>query len=573
MAQYSAVGSDHHIAQGASSQRHEYLLGRWIGALFAILFRENAMQIDEQHKKGISVTQSKTTKSTTHWLPRSVLASALLVFGACLVVPLATVEAQTAPAAYAAAKNDPVKLRNFLFRMPKGGDLHNHLTGSIYAESYLGWAAEDGKCWDIPGQSISPGPCASEQVALAEVFPGGRETPRLSVDPMVDALSTRNFRLREESGHNQFFATFARFAEASFGRRGEMLAEVTHRAGRQNIVYLELMQSLGMLEAAELGKATADLDAQLGQRVDYAEVDKIAAAVVAQVDAMEAKARAVNRCDGDAASVGCQVKVRYLAQVLRTWDPQEVYVQTVLAYKLIEADPRIVGLNFVAPEDHPVALRDYRMHMQFIAEIGTLFPEQTKGITLHSGELALGLVPPENLGWHISEAIEVAGARRVGHAVDIAHTPDLYPLLKKMAAQQIMVEINLTSNDVILGIKYPYHPFELYMEYGVPMALSTDDEGVSRIDLTHEYQRAAQTFDLSYARLRSLSRNALQYNFLPGDALFDDTYKGKISGPCANQSAAEELSSGCAAFLDASEKAALQWDLEKRFAAFEASFD
>ena len=75
---------------------------------------------------------------------------------------------------------------------------------------------------------------------------------------------------------------------------------------------------------------------------------------------MEAKARAVNRCDSDAASVGCQVKVRYLAQVLRTWDPQEVYVQTVLAYKLIEADPRIVGLNFVAPEDHPVALRDYR---------------------------------------------------------------------------------------------------------------------------------------------------------------------------------------------------------------------
>jgi adenosine deaminase len=111
------------------------------------------------------------------------------------------------------------------------------------------------------------------------------------------------------------------------------------------------------------------------------------------------------------------------------------------------------------------------------------------------------------------------------------------------------------------------------MEYGVPMALSTDDEGVSRIDLTHEYQRAAQTFDLSYARLRALSRNALQYNFLPGDALFDDTYKGKISGPCANQSAAEELNSGCAAFLDASEKAALQWDLEKRFAAFEASFD
>ena len=258
---------------------------------------------------------------------------------------------------------------------------------------------------------------------------------------------------------------------------------------------------------------------------------------------------------------------------MRIWAPEEVYAQTVLAYKLIKADPRIVGLNFVAPEDHPIALRDYSMHMEFIREIGTMFPEQTRGITLHSGELALGLVPPEHLGWHITEAIEVAGARRVGHAVDIAHTPDLYRLLKKMAEDEIMVEINLTSNDVILGIKYPYHPFELYMEYGVPMALSTDDEGVSRIDLTHEYQLATQTFDLNYARLRALSRNALQYNFLPGAALFEDTFAGEMVDPCAGESAADDgVSLDCQVFLDKNEKAALQWDLEKRYAAFEESF-
>ena len=282
------------------------------------------------------------------------------------------------------------------------------------------------------------------------------------------------------------------------------------------------MQSGGMLEAALHGKANADLSAELGQRVNHVELNAIVANVLAQIDAMEAKADQLNGCATEDASPGCSVTVRYLAQVLRIWDPEEVYAQTVLAYKLIKADPRIVGLNFVAPEDHPVALRDYKMHMGFIADIGTMFPEQTKGITLHSGELALGLVPPEHLGWHITEAIEVAGARRVGHAVDIAHTPELYELLKKMAKDGILVEINLTSNDVILGVKYPDHPFELYMEYNVPMALSTDDEGVSRIDLTHEYQRAAQTFNLSYARLRELSRNSLQFNFLPGAALFED---------------------------------------------------
>ena len=66
--------------------------------------------------------------------------------------------AKNAATGFAIAKNDPVKLRNFLLRMPKGGDLHNHLTGTIYAESYLGWAAEDGKCWDSSARSIVPGP-------------------------------------------------------------------------------------------------------------------------------------------------------------------------------------------------------------------------------------------------------------------------------------------------------------------------------------------------------------------------------------------------------------------------------
>ena len=382
-------------------------------------------KLEGRNKKGITLKRTGTTKN-----PLSLLGRAFVL---CIIIPAivfgsASTFAKSAATGFAIAKNDPVKLRNFLLRMPKGGDLHNHLTGTVYAESYLGWAAEDGKCWDIANKAIVSGPCAEGMISFADVYPGGRLTPRLTVDPIIDMLSTRNFRLREESGHNQFFATFARFAEATLGRRGEMLAEATHRAGRQNIVYLELMQSGGMFEAALLANDSFEFDAALGQRIDHSELDKIVADVLVQLDAMEARATQLNKCGAEDASPGCKVEVRYLAQVLRIWDPKEVYAQTVLAYKLIKADPRIVGLNFVAPEDHPVALRDYKLHMGFIAEIGTMFPEQTKGITLHSGELALGLVPPEHLGWHIREAIEVAGARREGHAVDIAHTPELYAL-------------------------------------------------------------------------------------------------------------------------------------------------
>src|SRR3954469_7901071 len=43
-------------------------------------------------------------------------------------------------------KHDPVKLRAFLHAFPKGGDLHNHFSGAVYAESYIQWAAEMGLC-------------------------------------------------------------------------------------------------------------------------------------------------------------------------------------------------------------------------------------------------------------------------------------------------------------------------------------------------------------------------------------------------------------------------------------------
>jgi len=79
-----------------------------------------------------------------------------------------------------------------------------------------------------------------------------------------------------------------------------------------------------------------------------------------------------------------------------------------------------------------------------------------------------------------------------------------------MARDRRLVEINLTSNDIILGVKSDRHPFPIYRQFSVPMAISTDDEGVSRIDLTHEYLRAVQSYRLSYADLKALARHTLE---------------------------------------------------------------
>ena len=105
------------------------------------------------------------------------------------------------------------------------------------------------------------------------------------------------------------------------------------------------------------------------------------------------------------------------------------------------------------------------------------------------------------------------------------------------------------------------------------MALSTDDEGVSRIDLTHEYVRAVETYDLSYADLKQLVRNSLEYSFLPGVSLWAAPDFARLADACGGDVAgANKPSSACETFLKGSEKAEQQWELEKRFQLFESGF-
>ena len=474
--------------------------------------------------------------------------------------------------AFHEAKSDPVELRRFLYAMPKGGDLHNHLDGAIYAENFINWAAEDGKCVDLKTLAILEPPCdvGAQRPPVADIRDDGDRVNRL-----VDAFSVRNYGRREVSGHNQFFSTFARFAGAAAGREGDMLAEASARAARQNMPYLELMQSYGMFKAQFLANDSERFDPSqpVQQLLDSPTISELVNDTVNRLNAIEARWRTVLDCGGPKADAGCGVTVRYLAQVIRTRPRRQVLAQTVLAARLIAADDRYVGLNFVAPEDHPITLRDHRWQMEQIAAATATLPADQRRITLHAGELALGLVPPEHLGKHVREALEIAGARRIGHGVDIVHDPAYPELMTWMAANGIAVEINLTSNDVILGIKNDRHPFQSYRKYGVPLTLSTDDEGVSRIDLTHEYRRAVETYGLNYPDVKQLSRNALSYSFLPGDNLFADPAAARAVDSCRRALASGSGPEGdCGAFLNRSEKARLQWDLERRFRVFEATF-
>jgi adenosine deaminase len=207
--------------------------------------------------------------------------------------------------------------------------------------------------------------------------------------------------------------------------------------------------------------------------------------------------------------------------------------------------------------------------MRMIAFLREFYPKIH--LALHAGELAPGLVPYEGLCCHIHLAVEEAKAERIGHGVDVMYEDRPHELLKEMARRHIMVEISFTSNDLILGISGKDHPFPLYRQFGVPVAPATDDEGVSRIDLTHEYVRAVETYGLNYRDLKQIVRTSIEHSFLPGESLWRalDNFTTVVSACAKDSLGNDKPSRSCAAFLESSEKAAQQWELERRFSKFE----
>jgi adenosine deaminase len=142
---------------------------------------------------------------------------------------------------------------------------------------------------------------------------------------------------------------------------------------------------------------------------------------------------------------------------------------------------------------------------------------------------------------------------------------DPIALMKQMRDRHVLVEINLTSNDGILGVKGDQHPLPVYRKHGVPVALSTDDEGVSRSQMTEEFQRAVLTYNLSYTDLKEMVRNSIEYSFAPGASYWKDRKYTAVATPCV----AGRKTASCQTYLEKNDKARLGADLEERFATFE----
>lgn len=406
-------------------------------------------------------------------------------------------------------RREPLLLAPFVERMPKGGDLHNHLSGAAYAESYIQFAANDGLCVDRLSLTLFAAPCdeTRNQVSAARALQDA-----ILYRQLINAFSMRDFTPGAQSGHDHFFDAFARFGLASHAHPAEMIAEVASRAAHQNESYLELILNLDRGAAAELGKSLRwedDFD-RMRQTLLAGGLRNVVSDSVKFLDGTDAEAKKV-MCSSTPRMAGCGLELRYIFEVYRAFPKEQFFAMALAGFEMAMADPRMVAVNPVMPEDGYTSMRDYDLHMRIFEYLHKVYPKVH--ITLHAGELAPGLVPPDGLNFHIRQAVEVGHAERIGHGTDLMHEDRPFDLLKEMARKRIAVEICLTSNDLILGIQGREHPLPQYLKAGVPVAIATDDEGVSRSDMTREYQRAIEDYGLTYAQVKQIVRNSIRYSF------------------------------------------------------------
>jgi len=480
---------------------------------------------------------------------------------------------QRAAARLEAVRNDPAALAKLLQRFPKGADLHNHLSGAVYAESYLAWARQDGFRVDNSLKLVAANACATVTCA---------DLPTSPADPRFDAIlrawSMKDFQPGAETGHDHFFAAFSKFGLVSHEatREGAMLAETIRHAADDGATYLEVLVTVGRPLVNDIARAAGTLDPHdlpAFERKLHADPRwrTLLATSQGNITARDQQARELLRCDTPDALPACSVTVRYLGQVGRTSPASQIFTELLAVFEVSATEPRLVGVNLVSPEDNATALKDYDLQMSLIGALKDEFRGKSPArVTLHAGELTAALVPPANLQSHVRNAVEIAHAERIGHGVDVLSERDAPQLLAELHERNVAVEICLSSNAIILGVSGPAHPLSAYLAAGVPVMLATDDAGVSRSSLTGEFTRAVAVQGLTYPQLKALARTSLTAAFVPGASLWAEAPPPRMIDACAGSATAPKPSAACSAFLATSARARLQWKLEQQLAAFEA---
>ena len=417
-------------------------------------------------------------------------------------------------------RNNEALLTAFFQQMPKGGDLHHHFSGSIYAEPLLERAISENFYLNLETMEVSK---TKPENGNWESFSSLKNNGKLAQyeQQVMQAWSIKDYNGISVPSDDLFFDSFQKFEPTIKGHFAEGMLELKKRALAENVSYIETQLSTIPcdINVSDLNDFNAKLRLAANQK-DEKSVLKLLDELYKSLQKKEAKKYADDFNNNFIAKLHKDLKIdderftmRYQNFVLRFMEPVDLFKNLVIAFISSNESKLTAGVNIVSPEHGQNSMKDYWLHMVMFKYCHSKFPDVK--YTLHAGELTLGLVLPEDLTWHINDAIHVAGANRIGHGVDIAYEANSYDLLQYMSKNNIPIEINLASNEFILKVKDNRHPFVLYKEFNVPIVISTDDAGILRSNMTEQYVLLAKRYpDVSYAAIKQYVYNSINYSFI-----------------------------------------------------------
>ncbi len=385
------------------------------------------------------------------------------------------------------------ELHEFLYAMPKGGDLHQHLSGSIFPEWWWRLAlrrdahgieyyakTQINDCSDTSPSAIRPAPYALLYQTIAR-----HRLEALSDCERSEFLPLREFSESQQTawmngiwldkpseGREAFFEThWQRLGDLTANPWiiAEALALHMKAFAAEGLIYLEPQVTLmGYLDIDGRAVPPEDVAAVIRKRVTQPDV------------------------------LALNLTIRFQQAVLRFLPDAESKIAE--AYRIASRESEWVAINLVGRED------DERGHPKRFLETFLKLRRTHPGIRLsiHAGE-------SEFANSNIRDTL-LLGADRIGHGLNLLSDPDT---LRSMRFGPHLVEINLISNLLLEYVEtFDHHPFPELLRIGVPVALSTDDRGMWDSSMTDEYFVAVKTFQLSWAEIKRLSENSLRFAFV-----------------------------------------------------------
>jgi adenosine deaminase len=211
-------------------------------------------------------------------------------------------------------------------------------------------------------------------------------------------------------------------------------------------------------------------------------------------DRMEITRLVVQACNDAAGEIG--LEIRYLITFNRAKQDQHEMIELYRRIRDLEI-PDIVGIDLAGDEtQYPPK--------QFIEFFKAVKDDGIYGTTIHAGE-----VSPADQIW---DSIRFLHASRIGHGTSSVDDPELQEELKK---HSIVLEQCITSNyQTGSWVDEPNHPLGRLYRSGVPVTINSDDPTIQDTDLTDDYIKACEYFDLEIDDLVTLNLTALEGSFL-----------------------------------------------------------